>query len=34
MGFLDLVKLLLGDMINDDGEAFTKHIQQLQKKVR
>ena len=31
---LDLVPLPLGDRINDDGEAFAEHIQQLQQKVR
>jgi hypothetical protein len=30
MGVLYLVQLLLGDRIIDDGEAFVKHIQQLQ----
>jgi hypothetical protein len=30
MGVLDLVQLPLGDRINDDGEAFVEHIQQLQ----
>jgi hypothetical protein len=34
MGFLYLVQLPLGDRINDDGEAFAEHIQQLQKQVR
>jgi hypothetical protein len=28
MGVLDLVQLLLGDRINDDGEAFAENIQQ------
>jgi hypothetical protein len=27
IGFLDLVQLLLGDRISDDGEAFAEHIQ-------
>jgi hypothetical protein len=30
MGVLDLVQLPLGDRINDDGEEFAEHIQQLQ----
>ena len=34
MGVLDLVKLALVDRINDDGEAFAEHIQQLQQQVR
>jgi len=34
MGVLYLVKLPLGDMISDDGEAFAEHIQQLQQHVR
>jgi hypothetical protein len=34
MGVLDLVHLPLGDRINDDGEAFSEHIQQLQQQVR
>ena len=34
MGGLDLVQLLLGDRISDDGEEFAKHIQQLQQQLR
>jgi hypothetical protein len=34
MVVLDLVQLSLGDRINDDGEAFVEHIQQLQQHVR
>jgi len=34
MRVLDLVQLPLGDRINDDGEAFAEHIQQLQQRVR
>ena len=34
MGVLDLVQLPLVDRINDDGEAFIEHIQQLQQQVR
>ena len=31
---LGLVSLPLGDRVSDDGEAFAKHIQQLQQEVR
>ena len=34
MGLLDLVQLALGDRINDDGEPFREHIQQLHQQVR
>jgi len=30
MDVLYLVQLLLGDRINDDGETFAEHIQELQ----
>jgi hypothetical protein len=29
MGVVDLVQMPLGDRINDDGESFVEHIQQL-----
>ena len=34
MGVLDLVQLLLGDRIGNDGEVFVEHIQQLQQQAR
>jgi hypothetical protein len=34
MGVLDLVQLPLGDRINDIGEEFVEHVQQLQQLVR
>ena len=34
MSFLNLVHLPIGYRIGDDGESFTKHIQQLQQQVR